>query len=369
MTEVLKANTEAELLALIPRIAGFTVTNSIICLAFGGSRTLGAFRVDVPSRKRLADYRAVSSLITGSLGRMPGADGVALAVYTDLTFEAEHGMPLVAFERHLSERIDREGFIIKRGFCVSPDGWASYFDRDYPREGRPLAEIAAAEALPEFSRWSELPPVTRAQQNAYAEQVADNCSGNVPDDILDLIETSPLDLVEQLVTWEGRLPLALGVELIQLAQSPARREVISLQVAFGRLVGEAVEEKGRAYARLHAEQGGTMDDVVRTEVAAGRASLDDEFTGLLMGKGKVRPDPARIERMIEHLRHLIALAPAHERLNPLCILAYLLWARGLSSVAGHYVGLALAIDGQHGMALLLKTMLTHGMVPEWAYPQ
>ncbi|MDZ4046208.1 MAG: DUF4192 family protein [Rhodoglobus sp.] len=369
MTEIIKANSEAELLALIPQVAGYTASNSIICVGFGGKRTIGAFRVDVPKRQREADYRAISTYIVGGLNRLPGADGVAIALYTEQTFEGEGGIPFRVFERHLTDRLHREGFAIKDAFCVAQDGWASYFDRDYPRAGRPLSEIASPIALPDIGRWAGLADVEPAEQHEFLDELIGVERDDWSSELSHLIDASPIDLVEAIVAWDGPLPLPLGATLIQLIQSPARRDVVSLQVGFGEFVAESVEATNLMLSELQAQQRGSMDDVVRREVKEGRLTLDDEFTGLLMGKGRLRPDAVRVERMIEHLRRLIALAPLSYRPNPLCVLAYLLWSRGLASAAASHIEAALNIDAHHGMSQLMATMLNHSMVPEWAYPQ
>lgn len=369
MTEIIKATSEAELLALIPQVAGYTASNSIICVGFRGKRTTGAFRVDVPKHQRESDYRAISTYIVGALKRLPGTDGVAIALYTSQTFEAEGGIPFRVFERHLTDRLHREGFTIKDAFCVAEDGWASYFDRDYPRAGRPLAEIAPVIDVPDIGRWAGLADVAPAEQHEFLDELIGTERSDWPSDLGHLIDAEPIELVEAIVAWDDPLPPALGAALIQLMQSPARRDVISLQIGFGELVAASVEDTNSTLSELQRQRGGSMDDVVKKELTDGRLSLDDEFAGLLMGKGRVRPDADRVERMIELLRRLIALSPRSYRPNPLCVLAYLVWSRGLTSVAAGHIEAALDIDAHHSMSQLMMTMLNHSMVPEWAYPQ
>lgn len=376
MTQIIKASSDAELLALIPRVAGYTASNSIVCVAFGGKRTVGAFRVNMPAQRRLADYRKVSTVVAKSLDRMPGADGVAVAIYTDLTFEQECGIPWLGFERQLTTRLHKEGFTMKGAFCVAPDGWASYFDRDYPRAGRPLDEIEPSEPVPDLAGFARLHEVSVAEQQLFLQQLVharsphsphSPTSPHSPSELGNLAGANPIELVEAILAWEGPLPRALEVELVHLAQSPARRDVISLQVAFGELVAEAVEHDNENYLRVQAGEGGSMDQVVLREVSAGRASLDDEFASLLMGRGHVRPDLQRTDRMIELLRRVIPLAPEPHQPGLLCIVAYLLWARGLSSAAATFIAMALQINPDYGMAQIMHTMLDHGMVPEWLF--
>lgn len=365
MTDVIKAQSDADFLAMVPLIAGFTATNSLVCAAFSGKQTAAAFRMDLPQRKRTADYRGVSLSIINALKRMPGVDGAAIVIYTDDTFAAERGVPWLEFSRHLGDTLHRQGFHLPGFFCIAADGWANYFDRDYPRHGRPLDEIVVDASIRPLEDRAVMPEVTDAARHGFLEELTSICTGDLPAEWEGLDDIA---FVELCATWQaGPLPDYLAAGLTEICQSPAMRDVISLQYAFGDLVAESVAEDNLRYAQLQREQGGTMDEVVRREVDAGRGSIDDEFTGLLAGIGRVRPDVDRLERGIDQFKRIVALAPEHYLPNALCILAWMLWSRGCASAAGLFVDHALAIDPSHGMAQLLYAMIGSGRVPEWAY--
>lgn len=374
MTEVLKAQTDADFLAMVPALIGYHATNSLVCVAFNGKQAFGGFRIDLPHRRRTSEYRAVATTIIGMLSRVRGTNRVAPVIITDATFADESGAPWLDFARYLADRLEDDGFGIVSALCVAADGWANYFDPDYPREGRPLAEIAAspmqqrAELLrvPALSEWATLPDVTPDEIDDFA---------------IDLVAVRDGDYACQLMTFEivglsgfiehvaeaDTLSPAEEALLLLACQAPCDRDVITMQIAFGQLVGEAVAADNEVLLEIQSRTGGSMDDVVLAEVAAGRRTLDDEFSGLLMGMGTMRPDVHRMEGAITKLKRVIALATPGQRPAPLCILAWLLWGRGLGSAAGHFVDSALAIDPEYGMALVLRTLFSSGRLPEWAY--
>jgi len=365
MTEIIKAKDDAALLALIPQLTGYTASESLICVFFSGKRTQGALRVDLPRRRRLADYKTITSNIAASLNRLPHVDGVAIAIYTNASFEAEKGIPFFDFHRHVTSKLADAGFAIKASLCVAADGWGSYFDRDCPQTGRPLAEVTPSVEVEHIDRWNTLPDCAAEDQRTFELELREFGESNRAS--RSNRELDDVELIELIASRQGDLPRELDIELIWMTQLPSLRDLISLQTAFGKIVGEAVWEQNEEYLQIQQSTGLTMDEVVRRELSAGRVDLDDEFTSLLMGKGRIRPDVQRTELMIARLQRLIALSPQAFRPGPLCVLAYLLWALGLSKAAQIYVMMALEIDPNYGMAHIQFAILDHGMLPEWAY--
>lgn len=146
------------------------------------------------------------------------------------------------------------------------------------------------------------------------------------------------------------------------------RDLIVHEVAFGRIVGDAVAAQNTRLAAVQRELGGTMDEVVAHEIAAGRERADDEIANLIVGRGRIRPDAVRIDRAIAVLE--TAAGAVRDSLQPplLCMLAWLSWARGWSTPAVRYIETALGIDPSYGMTLALRSLLNAGVVPQWALP-
>jgi hypothetical protein len=88
--------------------------------------------------------------------------------------------------------------------------------------------------------------------------------------------------------------------------------------------------------------------------------------GLMLGEGP-RPDVARVELAISLMKRVIERAEDRRRPALLCILAWLNWALGMSSIAGRHIDEALAINPDYGMAQLQLTILGNGILPAWAF--
>jgi hypothetical protein len=80
-----------------------------------------------------------------------------------------------------------------------------------------------------------------------------------------------------------------------------------------------------------------------------------------------RPDPWRVENGIVVLRTLVSRLDDSSRPPLLCMLAWLSWALGQGSVAGRYIDEAARIDPGYGMTEVLSTLISNGMMPEWAF--
>ena len=143
------------------------------------------------------------------------------------------------------------------------------------------------------------------------------------------------------------MPDRTAAMLIHLAQSPVLRDAILMQWAFDRATGDRV-----------------LDDAEHFGRGAMAGALDT--SNLMLGQGP-RPDSDRIESAVTIAKALAARAPHSHRPPLFCMIAWLNWAVGRSSVAGRFVDSARAIDPGYGFAEILETMLGRGMLPEWAF--
>jgi hypothetical protein len=396
MPTVIKTPTASDFLALVPRLVGFPPTESIVFVAFRGRRTCAAIRFDLPPESTPVDpHRRIATSMVGVLSKLGGADAVVPVVYTSDGFLSEpaaagdpasHGAPPHAdFVGTVLERFRFSGFLVRDALCVAADGWGSYLDPDCPAAGRPLAEIADSgvhEAIPaavrdrlgDIEEWSALPRVDLATKERVArklrtiaaglgrvraarddrgvgrctdaERIDDEVDRDVLlarwklDDLPQYAEACLLDSAEGIADDDAAL-------LIHVAQSPALRDVLMLQWAFDLETGDRV-----------------LDDAER--FAAGEPVLSLETAPLMLGEGP-RPDVARVECAVTLMKRLTASAPRASRPPLLCMLAWLNWALGRSSVADRFVGEAEVIDPRYGLAEVLRAVLDRGMLPEWAF--
>jgi hypothetical protein len=321
MTQLLKASSTADFLAMVPAITGYYSRNSIVFVMFSGKRTGGGIRFDLPVRRREADNRAIGSAAIGMLSRVRGVDRVIPVIYTDETFEGEHGIPWLDLGRSLRRRLRDGGFDVTEVLCVAADGWGSYVDRECPASGWPLSNIeqsalhgdvvriqgSSARDLDELGR---LPIASDEDQAATNDWLGRNCEPFGGDRIAAAVGNGddPSERIEQLLAGDAAPSPDELAWLLLHVHAPANRDAATLQIAFGAAHADQVR---RDDARLHALKavlGLSMDEVVQRDIAAGQASRDHRGVLDLMGNSGKRPDPRRLELGIEVVRSMVARA-------------------------------------------------------------
>ncbi|GAB3606883.1 hypothetical protein GCM10027413_22920 [Conyzicola nivalis] len=386
MPTVTAANA-ADFLAVVPHLVGFEPRNSIVFVAFRGRRTCGALRFDLPrfdlpgfdlpgpagsddAGRRL--HKRVATTLVGTLSKLQGVDAVVPVVFTDEGFGGS-GPPREHFVAAVAARLEFSGFTVRDALCVASDGWGSYLDDRCPAEGRPLAAIErsgvldglsadALRPLGDVAGWAALPDVGAIDCERVAKLVlrfaalvdgTPGCPidprvaraiglpraqgpGDVPSTLEAILRIDP-----------GRIEPAAAAFVIAVVRSPALRDVVMLQWAFDLETGE------RVLADAHRFALGAPADALPT-------------AGLMLGRGP-RPDPARVETAISLIKTIAALAPRRARPPLLCMLAWLNWALGRSSVANEFVCASEAIDADYSLAEVLRMVLERGILPEWAF--
>ena len=384
---IVKTREAHDFLALVPQLVGFLPEKSLVFVAFRGNRTCGAMRFNLPeptASQRV--LKSIASTLVGTICKIPDVDGLVPVVYSDEAIATMTGLPQERFAEALAARARLSGFLMRDALCVAPDGWGSYFDQDCPAGGHPLSAIAASEvhrAIPEAVRRdlatlrsrADLPTVDPSMKERLGRRLARyQRLGAQADTVPELLELAG-DILDPVVAAEAALgfdPQNLGLDdaaaLLFLVQGPACRDQMMLQFAFGETVGRNTQALNLRYARLQRATGRSLDDIIGAEQSEGRESPHSRSTGdLMLGSGRERPDPERIEQAIRVLKVLVALAPRKARPAPLCMLAWLSWALGRGSVASIFVDQALAIDRHYGMAELLNILFGTGHLPDWAF--
>ena len=385
MTTIVKASTASDFLALVPRLVGFEPHDSLVFVAFRGSRTCGAMRVDLPGVSQSRAHKRIATTLVGMLSKLPGVDAVVPVVYTGETFAASAGgpgapaagIPHSDFVDSVVTRLRFSGFVVRDALCVAADGWGSYLDPGRPPAGRPLAAIAGSPILDgvptadggpvgSVADLAALPPADPAARERVAASLGafgavlrgadpgrarrarvasrDAVGADARAAALGDIPAT----LEEIITARGDTvdPHAAAF-VIAISRSPAVRDVVMMQWAFDLALGERV-----------------LADAARFSRGATAGAL--ETAGLMLGRGP-RPDPERVGRAISLLKSIAALAPDDSRAPVLCMLAWLNWALGRSSVADVFVAEALRVDPRYGLADLMRTVLERGILPEWAF--
>ncbi|MFG6475416.1 DUF4192 family protein [Microbacterium sp. P06] len=374
MTTIFQAATAADFLALVPRLAGFSPTRSLVLVPFAGNRTLGVMRLDLPDDHD--DVERFASTFVGLVCRIATADALAPVVYTDATFGETDGLPHDRLMSALLTRADICGLEVRDALCVAADGWGSYLDPTCPDEGRALAELRLDRAelteLPlrsgDQTGGAALPLVDLVEKERVGRALHDLSHAvsmlrhetwadpDSPDDparvdpralaAAEALDDLPL-LLEDALDWDpaGLDPFqaaALGWSLMR----PALRDIALTQWCRDLDAGDEAAE-----AQVRWQEG--------EEYPAALASS-------MWGEGP-RPDPDRLARALELARRVAVVMPRADRPGALAACAWLSWASGRSTHAAGYAEAALAIEPEHGLSQIVMTFVTNAHLPEWVF--
>jgi len=152
-------------------------------------------------------------------------------------------------------------------------------------------------------------------------------------------------------------------EIVATAHVPALRDELLHALAGGAELGERVRERERESFHIR-EQTGASFEAQALQRRLGSGEHDDDL--FMLGRSRHRPDRARLDRGIEVLRRAAAHAPRPRRAGTLCLLTWMLWARGSLTAAHRMHELARACDPELLMVETLGWLLGSGL-PEWAF--
>lgn len=158
--EVLKCKGTADFLAAIPRLAGFTATNSMFVVFFAGSRASEAMRIDLPASDAPREVEPLLDFLVQTvrqLSRNLGAGiAPAVAIVTDRTFEECGGPPWLRLARRIERRLHRDRIALRELCVQAADGWTGLLDPIASKRPKPLSDIAgsgvAASTAPDGSQ-------------------------------------------------------------------------------------------------------------------------------------------------------------------------------------------------------------------------
>lgn len=363
MTTILRASDSAEFLGIVPVLAGFTPTRSIVLLPFIGARAYGAMRLDLPDDE--SDPATYAAAAIGLVTRVDGVDGVAIVVYPD-DGPARTGdglvLPLGVQVDELIGSADDAGLRIVDALCVCAGGWASYLDDD--PELAPTAPSPTAPLVGDVSgdqlAGVDLPRADLGEKERVGRALLDVA------EILDRGKHGPLtgrenpqaiaaiamledlpEFFELLLDAPESQPAFATAALLWCLARPVFRDVALTQWASDRRGGVRTLSAQLAFS------------------GTGRM-VPDDLTGIFLGRGPT-PDPDRLRLALAVVRLAAARAPRELRPGPLTAAAWLSWALGRSTHAAHYLDLVRSIDPQHGLAELLNAIVCDGLLPEWAF--
>lgn len=390
MQTVITAAGAAELLAVVPVLAGYRPRRSLALVLFRRSRSLGVMRIDLPAEGEEVERTAATVL--GMVCKVDAADSFVAVVYADGLLRP-HGPSLVHAELidALRSRADLCGVAVGDALCVADDGWSSYLDPDAP--ARELAEIAVHASDPILPA----APIADDQSLGAALADADPDAAGRTASAVESLERAIAALIGHRATgaagrhWDPCTAAADGAA----AEPPEMLTGIdprSLAAACAlddlpELFEDALHRTGdpdphEAAALLWCLARPSTRDVALVQwcedLAAGDEALEaqldweggaeypERIAERFWGVG-VRPDASRMTAALNLLRRLVAAAPTELRPGPLAAAAWVSWALGRSTHASEYASAALAIDAEHGLSQIVLTMVSAGHLPEWAF--
>ncbi|WP_165069954.1 DUF4192 domain-containing protein [Marisediminicola senii] len=388
MNHVVTTRSPHDFLSVVPYLAGYLPENSVVLVAFEGRRTRGVMRFGLPADTAIGTGERHATSVLGMFCRIPKVDAVVAIAYTDTRIDDR--LPLGPFMRAVIARARFSGFTVLDALCVAADGWGSYLDPECPPGGRPLALITGSPAGRQMAgeapvaprpieHGATLPPVDPMLKEAFDERLdtlrdaLDDVMGSDDDGTMDYGQEAS-DLVETLVDFASTVekllasPIPPAPELAATAVFGLRlfplRDSTLLQVAFGVAMGRRLSPVNLTHDPRHRA---AADQTVAERAAAERVEAERATASRLLAGIGPRPDGERMRRSIDAWRVLAALADDLDRPPLLCMLGWMEWALGRSSVAAVYVDEALRIDPECTVAGLLAEAFAVGHLPEWAF--
>lgn len=369
---IITARTGADLLAMLPLLAGGPIRSSIAIAPFAGKRTPGVLRHALPATGETREMQAIAGALLGMISRLGGCDGVAIAIYTDESFDtalAAH----TELEEILRTRFLSAGFAVKDTFCVAADGWACFDER----ERRELSEIDDGPVIgdrfpgdePRHRLDGSLPRTDPALA-AHVSVTLDELDLGFRTDAFGAVHLydlpDPIALLEAALEEEpNRLGAESLAEIVLCHQYEGDFDRTITQVCLGSGRAADVWAKILDTRRRAAQNGEEPIDLMLRERRRGGQPSGDEIGGLLTGVSGTTPDAARVHAAIAVLSRAAAHAPMLDRPTLLCVLAWLHWALGRGSAAGTLLETANRIDPSHELTLIISHVVRTVTLPAW----
>jgi hypothetical protein len=355
MTSLVKAKQPADFLIALPRLLGYTPSNSIVIQTFQNRRTAASLRVDLPPPADRANPVAVADAIIRLISRVPEVDAILVAIYTDEEWQAPDRPPRPTLVDSIVARMASAGLGVVDALCCSGRTWASYLDAEHgvfdeaqaKRLDDELDSVGAPRGVETISQGARpIDPGATVPRRDVAEAATAITHDNDERERLwswsaasmlwtDAIESAPADIPPRVVA-----------ALLWSIRDKGVRDCVLMFLAWGSDAGDRAATDTEILLRGHAVPSGSILET-------------------FVGEGRSGPPGLRVEGAVRLLRHLVSLAPRPWQLAPLTMLAWFEWARGQGSAAGDYLAQALSIGPGYELARLFEQLISTGRVPDW----
>lgn len=117
------------------------------------------------------------------------------------------------------------------------------------------------------------------------------------------------------------------------------------------------------------EQTGRAAVAAQTAYSTAGTAIPENLGRIMAGDTMHRPDPARLGAALAACRIAAAHVTGHEHAALLAAAAWLAWALGRSTHAGHYLDHAAQADADLTIVDVLSRLLATGTLPAWIFTQ
>lgn len=326
MTEQLKATSTADILGFIPHALGFTPRNAFVLLTMQGKRLGATLRIDAPTTGEPADY---ARRVVNYLAADEKATAALLAVYADTD---EHPNPYLAHLEAIKRELTMAEMPLKDAWLITPTHWRGLLT---DTGNQPVEAI------------------TDSQLNAALIYTGSNHH----------------DGEANYGPFTG--DPGTGTRIQALIPSVSLEDITAARNLWAHAINEAgnhpdAETAAQLVAALHNP---IIRDLMLCDVVTD--SLPADFRGIgniVLGEG-ITPDWSRVDTAQDTARALITAAPEGYRAPMLCMIGWLEYLKGRSSVAVEHFDLAAADTPGYRLAQLLTEVLRRGNVAATAQNQ
>lgn len=319
MTEQLKATSPADILSFIPHALGFTPRNAFVLLTMQGKRLGATLRIDAPTTGEPADY---ARRIVSHLAADEKATATLLAVYADTD---EHPNPYLAHLEAIKRELTLAEMPLHDAWIITPTQWRGLLTDT----GNQPVEV-----------------ITDSQLNAAMIYTGSNNHDAAP-------HYSP---------YTG--DPGTGIRIQALIPNVSLEDITEARNLWTQTLGKAGEapDTDTAVQLVAAFHNPIIRDLMFCDVVTD--SLPADFRGvgnIVLGEG-ITPDWSRVDTAQATARALITAAPEGYRAPMLCMIGWLEYLKGRSSIAVEHFDLAATDTSGYRMAQLLTEVLRRGGV-------
>lgn len=315
---IVRCTTTADFLAALPRLTGFSSTNSLFVVFFSGKRATGSMRVTLPAADAgpsMHDFVHTVADLVRRARQAHGRDEPALVISSSVSFAEAGRTPWRSLALHLESRLERDGIGVRALCCIAPDGWACYRDSNTPQHGHSLDVIRSSHAA------SPIPVPTLEDLGALRPEASAD-------------ERQAMLVALKHVPRLGRREGEIAAMLVGSAE-----------------LGTA--ELARVIRSAGSTAGSTaiLDQLLATSSAARTpSSMSSRAIG-------------RLRLAAERLFRAARLAPEPYAVGTIACCAAAWWLRGMQSVADQQISLAIALDPEHRFANTVAEMIENNATP------